>query len=240
MEGGCDIYVRFYTLPYFASMTSHAQQPIHQQQSPQTQISGDGDACFTRGYRGNTGDVYSPAQVTDRHSVHSQTPPEHVYSSQQNYGTDRPYYSNVQQVLLPSFSETFGERTEVQDSEEYLPEYISHYQSTTDNYYFYDQHSGHHVHHVEHKPDKHYNVSRTCSSGPSVHNVEHGHFPVPHEEDKQYHTASSSHRTHMPTLCMPTLQHVPVKEHSETPFKSKKLNLIKNHQQKKKKKVQVF
>ena len=77
---------------------------------------------------------------------------------------------------------------------------------------------------MEHKPDKHYNVSSTCSSGPSVHNIEHGHSPVPHEEDKQYHTVSSSHRTHMPTL-----QHVPVEEHSETPFKSTQKE-IKSHQ----------
>ena len=80
-------------------------------------------------------------QLTDRHSIHSQTPPEHVYPLQQSYGTDRPYYSNVQQVSLPSFSEIFGECTVVPDSEEYLPEYISRYQSTTDNYYFSDQHS---------------------------------------------------------------------------------------------------
>ena len=126
---------------------------------PQTPISGGGGISFTRGYRGNTGDVYSPAQVTDRHLIHSQTLTEHVYPSQQSYGTDRPYYSNVQQVSLPSFSETFGECIEVPDSEEYSPEYTSHYQSTTDNYYFSDQHSGHPVHHVEHKPDKHYNVS---------------------------------------------------------------------------------
>ena len=209
MEGGHDVYDRFYTPPYFASMTSHAQQPIHQQQShqqqsPQRPISGGEDASFTRGYRGNTCDVYSLTQITDRHSIHSRTPPEHVYTSQQSYGTDRPYYSNVQQVSLPSFSETFGECTEVPDSEEYLPEYTSHYQSTTDNYYFSDQHSGCPIHHVEHKPDKQYNVSSTCSSGPSIHNAEHGHFSLPHDEDKQYHTVSNSHRTHMPTLCMPT------------------------------------
>ena len=100
MEGGCDVYDRFYTLPYFASMTSHAQQPIHQQQSPQTPIFDGGDASFTRAYGGNTGDVYSPAQVTDRHSIHSQTPLEHVYPSQQSYGTVRPYYSNVQILHL--------------------------------------------------------------------------------------------------------------------------------------------
>ena len=35
MEGGHDVYDRFYTLPYFASVMSHAQQPIHQQQSHQ-------------------------------------------------------------------------------------------------------------------------------------------------------------------------------------------------------------
>ena len=75
-KGGHDIHDRFYTPPYFASMTSHAQQPIHQhqshqQQTPQTPISGGGNASFTRGHRGNTSDVHSPAQVTDRHSIHS-------------------------------------------------------------------------------------------------------------------------------------------------------------------------
>ena len=38
MEGGCDIYDRFYTPLYFASMTLHANQPIHQQQSPKHQF----------------------------------------------------------------------------------------------------------------------------------------------------------------------------------------------------------
>ena len=132
-------------------------------------------------------------------------------------------------MLLSSYSKTFGECTEVPGSEDYLPEYTSHYKSTTDNYYFSHQHSGHPIHHVEHKPDKHYHVSSTCSSGPLVHNVEHGHSPVPHDEDKQYHTASSSHRTHMPMLCMPTLRHVPVEEHSKTPFKSTQKE-IKSHQ----------
>ena len=65
MEGAHDVYDRFYTPPYFASMMSHAQQPIHQQKSPKTPISGGGEASFTRPYRGNTGDVYSLAQVTD-------------------------------------------------------------------------------------------------------------------------------------------------------------------------------